>query len=313
MIDSKNAAEFSTAQIPVTLPVETRETQTAKVSFLSQIVLDSFICGGLSGGLGIIFAQPLDVIRVRLQTNDGKLRGMRHCATELLRNEGPRGFFKGVASPVISAGALTALLFCGYEMTEYKLTNGHRRKSTLSDWIISGACGGLLSAFVTSPSECVARRAQVDRLSSGTMRDEVRILRNMWSQGGLRGIYCGFPLTLLRDCFAFITYFSVYKSLMQSAGADESDLRKAFLFGGVAGSLSWFSIYPLDVIKTKWQIANPGTFRTPMEMVRQCARTEGRRFIFKGMFATMIRAFPQHAITFLTYEYARAFLDSPCE
>lgn len=55
------------------------------------------VAGGIAGAAGIVATQPLDTIRIRLQSAaDGSYTGIRHCATSTMRQEGLRGLYKGV-------------------------------------------------------------------------------------------------------------------------------------------------------------------------------------------------------------------------
>eukprot|EP01121_Diplochlamys_sp_Union-15-3_P005793 TRINITY_DN1612_c0_g1_i1.p1 TRINITY_DN1612_c0_g1~~TRINITY_DN1612_c0_g1_i1.p1 ORF type:complete len:203 (-),score=17.99 TRINITY_DN1612_c0_g1_i1:41-649(-) len=63
--------------------------------------LESFIAGGLSKIFAMISSHPLFVIRARLQEQrsnspDQKYKGFTDCVYKIYRNEGFRGFFKGL-------------------------------------------------------------------------------------------------------------------------------------------------------------------------------------------------------------------------
>jgi len=76
--------------------------------------------------------------------------------------------------------------------------------------------------------------------------------------------------------------------------------------GGIAGTLSWALLHPVDVIKSCVQ-AMPDRIPVEDRTVRAVSRAgyarEGLRFFFRGYGATLTRAFPNSAVTFLVYEY----------
>ena len=57
------------------------------------------ISGGVAGAVGIVATQPMDTIRIRLQTSSaaqGKAyTGIIQCGLETLSTEGVRGLYKG--------------------------------------------------------------------------------------------------------------------------------------------------------------------------------------------------------------------------
>jgi len=74
---------------------------------------------GCFGGMGSILAsQPLDVIRVRMQTIKSGEMGMAGCAKTMIQEEGPFGFYKGVAPPLIATGFLLGIVFAARAKTE---------------------------------------------------------------------------------------------------------------------------------------------------------------------------------------------------
>jgi hypothetical protein len=78
------------------------------------------------------------------------------------------------------------------------------------------------------------------------------------------------------------------------------------LAGGLAGVLSWMVVYPVDIVKSILQtqdLRNP-QYTTMMECGRHVLRTQGLVGLTRGLDATLLRAFPLNAVTFLGYEWA---------
>ena len=81
---------------------------------------------------------------------------------------------------------------------------------------------------------------------------------------GLRGIYRGLPVTVIRETPSYGAYFAAYDALctwLTPAGTHKSDLSwpRLLLAGGIGGMIGWLSTYPFDVIKTKMQGETPAT------------------------------------------------------
>ena len=94
------------------------------------------------------------------------------------------------------------------------------------------------------------------------------------------------------------------------------------LGGGVAGMVTWFSAYPLDVVMSKMQAqgaqrrfqgaagagAGGGGRKGMRWHIRDTYRAGGLRAFFKGLAPCLLRAFPVNAVIFLTFEQAAKLL-----
>jgi solute carrier family 25 carnitine/acylcarnitine transporter 20/29 len=105
---------------------------------------------------------------------------------------------------------------------------------------------------------------------------------------------------------------------------------KVLLCGGLAGIVTWATIFPLDVIKTRvqTQVLHPevtlhGENRalmqpevqerrlTAMEVAKQAYRAEGAGVFFRGLGVCSIRAFVVNAVQWALYEWMMRLLQSP--
>ena len=75
--------------------------------------------------------------------------------------------------------------------------------------------------------------------------------------------------------------------------------------GGFAGITSWAVATPLDVIKSRMQMAGPKhrVYRGVLDCMARSAQQEGLGVFFRGLTINSARAFPINAVTFLSYEY----------
>merc|ERR1711976_452424 len=77
-----------------------------------------------------------------------------------------------------------------------------------------------------------------------------------------------------------------------------------FLAGGTAGASAWASIYPLECLKSRWQVSNPLENSKIIPFFRQQIRLDGYKSLWKGFLATMCRAWPQNGVIFFVYMFA---------
>lgn len=200
-----------------------------------------------------------------------------------------RALAAGTAAPVLGYGALNALLFVSYNRTESLLNSalagsnaastaaggGSTTGSNLWTTWIAGAVGGLATWVVSTPTELVKCRAQLALSSSPsslqagtTSTSSWAVAKHAWrTEGGIRAFYFGGGVTALRDSIGYGFYFWTYElcshwmeSRRERAGSGGSggivddfmgsEAARVLLAGGLAGVVTWASVFPLDTIKT---------------------------------------------------------------
>jgi solute carrier family 25 carnitine/acylcarnitine transporter 20/29 len=112
-------------------------------------------------------------------------------------------FSIGATAPILTYGALNALLFVTYNRTLSLLhpsTNAYYTPADLSKIFLAGATGGLASFIVSAPTELIKCRAQV---STNTSTTSWTIARDVWRKEGVRGLYYGGGITSLRDAVGY--------------------------------------------------------------------------------------------------------------
>ncbi|KAH6614713.1 mitochondrial carrier domain-containing protein [Chaetomium sp. MPI-SDFR-AT-0129] len=289
-----------------------------------------------------------------------------------------RPFLVGTAAPVLGYGALNALLFVSYNRTEAFLNDlscsgsggGRRGTNLLTTWL-AGAVGGLATWVVSAPTELVKCRAQLrgqqipatttpgpfpsSQPVSSSSSSSWHITKDILKTHGIRGLYKGGTVTALRDSIGYGFYFWGYElctrwfpspspaSSNTNTGASNlltSDAARVLLCGGLAGIITWASIFPLDVIKTRVQtqiqiqqtrtqhtiIQGRGTSseRTSLlaggirsleskspgawEVARETYRQGGLRPFFRGLGVCSVRAFIVNAVQWAVYEWIMAEL-----
>eukprot|EP00924_Labyrinthula_sp_SR-Ha-C_P016077 snap_masked-scaffold_4-processed-gene-18.38-mRNA-1 protein AED:0.03 eAED:0.03 QI:0/-1/0/1/-1/1/1/0/274 len=264
--------------------------------------MQEFLSGGLAGGCGLITVHPIDTIRIRLQNSSGsslKTTLSREVA-RLLKHEGTKGLFKGVASPLVTCSFMNSILFFTYE-TSLSLISSEPIPSLLTIYV-AGSIGGLASGIMNSPTELIKIKAQVNTTRvSNQLQQELHIFKNLLRS---KSVFRGTFITVLRDAPSCGLYFAVYEFWIRTFGSDRF---QQLLAGGVTGALSWSSVYPLDVIKTRWQSSQ--TTKNIFQLTKDMYTNEGISVFFKGYGATMLKAVPQSAVIFLTYSEIQSFLD----
>lgn len=243
----------------------------------------------------MIVGHPLDTVKVLLQTQDAKnpkYRGTIHCLRSLIVKEGIRGVYKGMSSPLAGVAAINAIVFGVYG----NIQRNSKNPDSLNSHFVAGCAAGFVQSFLCSPMELAKTRSQI---SDGS-KPPLLCLKELYQQNGTRGIFRGLTTTILREVPAFGSYFLTYEYLTRSDDPNPVSTLSMLISGGIAGTVSWVVVYPIDVIKSRMQIDGVGEikYKNSFDCLRKSVSREGYRFLYKGFSPTILRAFPVNAATF---------------
>jgi solute carrier family 25 carnitine/acylcarnitine transporter 20/29 len=293
-----------------------------------------FWAGYISGAAGIIVGNPLDLIKVRLQAGKEKVNPTQIIDPSTTRTgfELQRSLLRGIAPPILGYGALNALLFVSYNRSLKLLGDDPTGPGYLWKVWTAGYIGGLASWVVSAPSELIKCRAQISKSAS---EGSWSITKDVVRRHGIQGLYFGGFVTNMRDSIGYGFYFWSYEILKAAMSRDdESNTTATFntlVCGGLAGVITWTSIYPLDVIKTRVQTqtaflppvkallaqnestsllsnSSPSstleaTTKSTLAITRETYRAEGLSVFFRGLAVCSVRAFIVNAVQWAIYEW----------
>ncbi|KAK3273285.1 hypothetical protein CYMTET_18466 [Cymbomonas tetramitiformis] len=246
------------------------------MSLDSELVRE-LLAGGGAGAGGIVVGHPLDTLKVRLQTQRGLYSGAMSCFTQIVTKEGPLSLYRGVSAPVLTATATNALMFGGYGAGLRLQGLSRDDQTSIFAAFIAGCTGGFLQCLTVTPVELVKCRLQVDRSSGRQLyQGPLDCAKKILQEHGVRGLFRGWWATVWRDTpssgLYFVSYEIVKEQLSKFSGKCEAlEMLTAGGFAGIAkfmanpsmahfylaapaaGTLSWATAYPIDVVKSRVQ------------------------------------------------------------
>uniref|UniRef100_A0A3P8XR53 Solute carrier family 25 member 20 n=1 Tax=Esox lucius TaxID=8010 RepID=A0A3P8XR53_ESOLU len=284
----------------------------------------NFFAGGF-GGVCLVFAgHPLDTIKVRIQTmavpGPGETplyRGTFDCFKQTLGKEvGIQGLYKGMAAPIIGVTPMFAVCFFGFGLGKKLQQKTPDDVLTYRQLFAAGMLSGVFTTAIMAPGERIKCLLQI-QAATGEVKyaGPMDCVKQLYKESGIKGIYRGTALTLMRDVPASGMYFMTYewlKHLLTPEGKSPNELSvPSVLFaGGMAGIFNWAVAIPADVLKSRFQTAPEGKYPNGFrDVLRELLREEGMASLYKGFTAVMLRAFPANAACFLGFEVAMKFLN----
>lgn len=304
---------MSDSEIALTLdePAHPSKNQAAK----------DILAGTIGGIAQVLFGQPFDTTKVRLQSSSNPNATPMDVIRTLLKNEGPMAFYKGTLLPLVGIGACVSIQFSinEYMKRVFNYVNDGPGKMTNTQFFLSGAGAGFANGFLAGPIEHVRIRLQIQTGAAGERyyRGPVDVLKHLNEVGGLRAIYRGFGPTLFREAYGMGIYFMTFESLVQRTmrkhhiARNQVESWKLCLFGALSGYAMWFTSYPVDIVKSKLQTDTLGAwkYRGSADVIRDTYAKQGIKGFFVGFSPTILRAAPANAATFLAFEWTMRLLN----
>jgi len=228
------------------------------------------LAGAVAGMVEHVAMFPVDTIKTRMQVDpkllqgnaarSGMYRSVFRSVKGILKHEGVRGFYRGVAAMALGAGPAHAVYFATYEKCKQALVSSGVGANSSNSGVhpaaagLSGSLATVVSDAVALPMDVVKQRLQLPGTPyKGVANCVSRVLR----EEGVAAFFRSYQTTLVMNIPYTAVHFAVYESAKQMLGGDVEELEDRLLThvtaGGSAGGIAAAITTPLDVVKTRLQ------------------------------------------------------------
>lgn len=281
----------------------------------------TFMSGGISGTIGAVLTNPLEVIKTRMQsshfqlTNTTKnvgiwqhINGTLKVGSNLYKSEGVSALWKGMIPTIVGVMPSRAIYFSTYAQSKIfynSLLNGDAKDSSLVH-LGSAISAGIVTSTITNPIWLVKTKMQLQGPSgfSPLYKSNLDCLRKVFKNEGISGIYRGLSASYLgaiEGTIQWVLYEDMKKRLTKIRG--DSGLSWMDLFGTAASAKLIAAIisYPHEVLRTRMREDNAKK-QNIIRLSKELFKKEGISGFYGGMTAHLMRVVPNAAIMFFCYE-----------
>ncbi|XP_049886743.1 calcium-binding mitochondrial carrier protein Aralar1-like isoform X2 [Pectinophora gossypiella] len=218
-------------------------------------ILGEVIAGACAGGSQVVFTNPLEIVKIRLQVA-GEIAGASKVrAWSVVKDLGLFGLYKGAKACLLRDVPFSAIYFPAYAHVKAKFAdeNGYNHPLTL---LVSGAIAGIPAASLVTPADVIKTRLQVvARSGQTTYNGVIDAARKIYAEEGARAFWKGATARVFRSSPQFGVTLLTYEVLQRLFYVD---------FGGSRPAGSEFQVSTLlDEAKKKpdhiggYQVATP--------------------------------------------------------
>ncbi|KAK1755337.1 mitochondrial carrier domain-containing protein [Echria macrotheca] len=167
---------------------------------------ESFIAGGTAGAAATAVTYPLDLLRTRFaaQGNDRVYASLPRALAQIYREEGIRGFYRGLAPGLAQIVPFMGIFFAAYETLRVPL-DGLSLPFSSGD-AVAGVAASVIAKTGSFPLDLVRKRIQVQGPTRARYIHKnipeyhgmVGTLRAILRMEGPRGLYRGLTVSLFK-------------------------------------------------------------------------------------------------------------------
>uniref|UniRef100_A0A667ZE30 Solute carrier family 25 member 12 n=1 Tax=Myripristis murdjan TaxID=586833 RepID=A0A667ZE30_9TELE len=173
------------------------------------------LAGGCAGGSQVIFTNPLEIVKIRLQVAGEITTGPRVSALNVVRDLGFFGLYKGAKACFLRDIPFSAIYFPVYAHSKTKLADEDGRLGALQ-LLTAGAIAGVPAASLVTPADVIKTRLQVAaRAGQTTYSGVIDCFRKILKEEGFRAFWKGAGARVCRSSPQFGVTLVTYELLQR--------------------------------------------------------------------------------------------------
>ncbi|EMD32637.1 hypothetical protein CERSUDRAFT_87946 [Gelatoporia subvermispora B] len=181
------------------------------------------VAGGTAGGCQVVFTNPLEIVKIRLQIQGetAKLEGAKpKGAVHIIRQLGLLGLYKGASACLLRDIPFSAIYFPAYwHLKRDVFGEGYNGKQlSFLEMLASASIAGMPAAYFTTPADVVKTRLQVEaRTGQTNYKGLTDAFVKIYREEGFRAFFKGGPARIIRSSpqfgFTLVAYEYLHKFL----------------------------------------------------------------------------------------------------
>lgn len=289
-------------------------------NIFSHVKYEHLIAGISGGAISTLILHPLDLMKIRFAVNDGRTALPQYTSLTsafytIVKQEGIKGLYKGVAPNVWGSGSAWGFYFLFYNSIKNWIQAGDSNYPLgPSLHMLAAAEAGVLTLLVTNPIWVVKTRLclQYGTTSSSVSSSQCYngmgdALVKIYRTEGVRGLYRGFipgMFGVTHGALQFMTYeemkafYNEYRKLPIDSKLTTSEY---ISFAAISKLIAAAATYPYQVLRTRLQDQHHN-YEGTWDCVKKTWKYERMRGFYKGLVPYLLHVTPNICLVMLIYE-----------
>lgn len=178
------------------------------------------LAGGCAGASQVMFTNPLEIVKIRLQVAGELASQERVSAIQVVRSLGFFGLYKGAQACLMRDVPFSAIYFPAYAHLKLSFADETGYNSPWS-LLTAGAIAGMPAASLVTPADVIKTRLQVVARSGQTKYDGViDATRKIYAEEGFKAFWKGSIARMCRSSPQFGVTLATYEYLQRTFYVD---------------------------------------------------------------------------------------------
>lgn len=212
-----------------------RDNKTGQIHIVGEV-----LAGGCAGASQVMFTNPLEIVKIRLQVAGEIASGERISAINVVRDLGFFGLYKGARACLLRDIPFSAIYFPAYAHLKPRFADDTGYNSPLS-LLVAGAIAGCPAASLVTPADVIKTRLQVvAREGQTSYNGLLDATRKIYAEEGFRAFWKGAVARMCRSSPQFGVTLVTYELLQRAFYIDFGGTRPTGSEAEVpAGQAEW--------------------------------------------------------------------------
>ncbi|KAK3923207.1 Mitochondrial uncoupling protein 2 [Frankliniella fusca] len=241
--------------------------------------------------------------------------GLVGTIATIVRQEGVRSLYNGLSAGLQRQCAFVSVRLGMYESTKdfYQgLIDGDRPKRAtevpsmnVASRVLAGLTTGGMAVLFAQPTDLVKVRFQAAPPGTKPYPSTLAAYRSIAGAEGFFGLWKGLAPNVARNSIVNVSEIVCYdlvKDALLMHGVMNDGVPLHFSSAVVAGFCATVVASPVDVVKTRYMNAQPGEYRSALEVATRMASNEGLAAFYKGFTPSFCRLVSWNIAMWITYE-----------
>lgn len=179
------------------------------------------VAGGSAGACQVVFTNPLEIVKIRLQIQGELQRSAtdaaipKRSAIWIVRQLGLVGLYKGATACLLRDVPFSAIYFPAYaHLKKDYFKEGPTKQLGIFELLTAGAIAGIPAAYLTTPCDVIKTRLQVEaRAGQSTYNGLTHCAKTIMQEEGFKAFFKGGPARILRSSPQFGFTLAAYELL----------------------------------------------------------------------------------------------------
>jgi len=265
-----------------------------------------FALSGLGPMTAVLFTNPADVAKVRMQMPGLNYSGMADCMRKTFDKEGFSGLNAGLKGAIIREGSKNVFRIGLFQPLLNQIHDPNSGPAPVWKRLVCGGCSGGIAAVVCNPIEIAKTRLQMGSVmpERPQYRGVYDALSTITRTDGLASLWAGTPTNAMRSILITSTNLTV-QSVAKERAISSGLMQQGYLLTSLTALLGAFVAQviasPVDVIRTRLYNDNPAkpAYSGLMDCGQKIVAADGALGLYAGFNGAFLRMGPHFVLVFL--------------